>query len=106
MSRSSRWILTEKTRQLYQGVYSRLSAAAKEVKLLVATYFESLRENAQTALNLPIQALHIDLVRGENQLDDLLSHVPDNLVLSLGVVDGRNIWKNDYEASLQKITKA
>src|SRR5690606_19566748 len=68
--------------------------------------FESLRENAETALNLPVQALHIDLVRGENQLDELLNNVPANLTLSLGVVDGRNIWKNDYEASLRKIKQA
>lgn len=98
--------IDEKTRQLYQSVYNRLSAAANGVKLIVATYFESLGENAQTALSLPVEVLHVDLVRGENQLDDLLPQVPQNLVLSLGVVDGRNIWKNDYETSLQKINKA
>jgi len=98
--------IDDKTRALYQTVYSRLAAAAKGTQILVATYFESLRENAETALNLPVQALHIDLVRGENQLDELLNNVPANLTLSLGVVDGRNIWKNDYEASLRKIKQA
>jgi len=98
--------IDDKTRALYQTVYSRLAAAAKGIKFVVATYFESLRENARTALNLPVQALHIDLVRGENQLDELLSNVPAGLTLSLGVVDGRNIWKNDYEASLTKIKQA
>ena len=44
-----------------------------------------------------MHALHLDLVRGENQLDTILSKVPANLTLSLGVVEGRNIWKNDYE---------
>jgi 5-methyltetrahydropteroyltriglutamate--homocysteine S-methyltransferase len=98
--------IDDRTRQLYQSVYSRLAAAAGGVKLLVATYFESLRENVETALKLPVQALHIDLVRGEGQLDKLLPSVPANLKLSLGVVDGRNIWKNDYEASLKKIAQA
>ena len=98
--------IDDKTRALYQTVYNRLSAAANGIKLVVATYFESLRENAQTALNLPVQALHVDLVRGENQLDELLGSVPENLILSVGVVDGRNIWKNDYEASLKKIKQA
>src|SRR5690606_28683290 len=98
--------IDDKTRALYQTVYSRLAAAAKGIKFVVATYFESLRENAQTALNLPVQALHIDLVRGESQLDQLLGSVPAGLTLSLGVVDGRNIWKNDYEASLAKIKQA
>ena len=68
--------IDDKTRQLYQEVYNRLSAAAKGAKLIVATYFESLGENAQTALGLPVQALHVDLVRGETQLDELLSLVP------------------------------
>ncbi|SKB64418.1 methionine synthase (B12-independent) [Parapedobacter luteus] len=98
--------IDDKTRALYQTVYDRLSAAANGIKLLVATYFEALQENAQTALRLPVQALHVDLVRGEKQLDELLPAVPANLILSLGVVDGRNIWKNDYEASLRKIKQA
>lgn len=98
--------IDDKARALYQTVYSRLSAAANGVKLAVATYFESLRENVHTALGLPVQALHVDLVRGENQLDELLPNVPADLILSVGVVDGRNIWKNDYEASLQKIKQA
>lgn len=98
--------IDDKTRALYQTVYNRLAAAAKGTKIVAATYFESLRENAKTALNLPVQALHVDLVRGESQLDELLTDVPANLILSLGVVDGRNIWKNDYETSLRKIKQA
>lgn len=98
--------LDDKAKALYNEVYGQLAAAAKGVKLVVATYFESLRENAETALRLPVHALHVDLVRGENQLSELLPHVPEHLILSLGVVDGRNIWKNDYEKSLEKIKQA
>lgn len=98
--------LDEKAKSLYSRVYGKLAEAAKGINLLVATYFESLRENAELALSLPVQALHVDLVRGENQLDGILPQVPENLILSLGVVDGRNIWKNDYEKSLAKIKQA
>lgn len=98
--------IDDATRALYQTVYAKLAAAANGAGIVVATYFEALRENADTALNLPVQALHIDLVRGENQLDDILPNVPASLTLSLGVVDGRNIWKNDYEKSLGLIGKA
>ncbi|SFC40201.1 5-methyltetrahydropteroyltriglutamate--homocysteine methyltransferase [Parapedobacter composti] len=98
--------IDDRTRQLYQRVYSRLAAAAEGLKLSVTTYFESLRENAETALALPVQALHIDLVRGEKQLAEILPAVPAGLTLSLGVVDGRNIWKNDYETALQQIKLA
>src|SRR5690606_31365730 len=91
---------------LYSKVFEKLVTAAKGIKLIVATYFEALRDNEETAVNLPVHALHLDLVRGENQLDTVLSKVPASLTLSLGVVEGRNIWKNDYEKSLAKIKQA
>lgn len=94
------------TRSLYGKVFEKLAAAAKNIKLIVATYFEALQDNEETAVNLPVHALHLDLVRGENQLDTILPKVPASLTLSLGVVEGRNIWKNDYEKSLEKIKQA
>ena len=94
------------TRSLYGKVFEKLAAAAKNIKLIVATYFEALQDNEETAVNLPVHALHLDLVRGENQLDTILPKVPASLTLSLGVVEGRNIWKNDYEKSLGKIKQA
>lgn len=98
--------IDEKVKALYPTVFARLNAAANGAKLIATTYFEALRDNEDIAANLPVHALHIDLVRGENQLDSLLAKVPASLTLSLGVVEGRNIWKNDYEASLSKINQA
>src|SRR5690606_13075505 len=98
--------LDARTLELYKSVYNRLSTASGDTKLILTTYFEALRENAETALNLPVDAVHIDLVRGEDQLTDLLPLVNDQMILSLGVVDGRNIWKNDYDKSLSKISDA
>lgn len=98
--------IDDATRALYGKVFEKLAAAAKGIKLIVATYFEALRDNEDTALALPVHALHLDLVRGEDQLDSILAKVPANLTLSLGVVEGRNIWKNDYEKSLEKIKQA
>ncbi|MDM1050413.1 MULTISPECIES: 5-methyltetrahydropteroyltriglutamate--homocysteine S-methyltransferase [Sphingobacterium] len=98
--------IDDATRALYGKVFEKLAAAAKGVKLIVATYFEALRDNEDTAVSLPVYALHLDLVRGEKQLDTILSKVPASLTLSLGIVEGRNIWKNDYENSLVKIKQA
>ena len=95
-----------KTKALYTTVFERLNAAAGTTKLIATTYFEALKDNEDLALSLPVHALHIDLVRGENQLDTVLAKVPASLTLSLGVVEGRNIWKNDYEKSLSKIQQA
>lgn len=87
------------------------------LKVLIATYFESLRENADLAFSLPVDAVHIDLCRNSGQantarnlpdqdLEAALSRIQDNQVLSLGVVDGRNIWRNNLAASNSLIEKA
>lgn len=98
--------LEENAKKAYKDAFTQLKNAVKNVKISVATYFEALQDNTDLALELPIDALHIDLVRGPNQLDTILPKAPENLILSLGVVDGRNIWKNDYEKSLELIQKA
>jgi 5-methyltetrahydropteroyltriglutamate--homocysteine methyltransferase len=97
--------LDDATRAAYRTAYAALRKATK-CKLFVTSYFGELSDNADTALNLPIDALHIDLVRGANQLDALAAKAPTHLILSLGVVDGRNIWRNDLEASLAMLEKA
>jgi 5-methyltetrahydropteroyltriglutamate--homocysteine methyltransferase len=98
--------LTLAEREAYQRAYAHLARRCPGLKLLVATYFEGLRDNVETALKLPIHALHLDLVRAPEQLAAVLPLVPSWLSLSLGVVDGRNIWKNDYQASLALIDAA
>lgn len=98
--------LDEKTKEGYSLVYKSLKRHFPHIQFILATYFGELKENESLVLDLPIDVLHIDLVRGEKQLDSILSKIPENLTLSLGVVDGRNIWKNDYQYSLQLIEKA
>ncbi|MFD0749969.1 5-methyltetrahydropteroyltriglutamate--homocysteine S-methyltransferase [Mucilaginibacter calamicampi] len=98
--------LTAKEKEAFEWAYRSITNRVSGVKLLVATYFEALLDNTQLAVNLPVAALHIDLVRAPEQLDEVLKLIPDNLQLSLGVVDGRNVWKNDYERSLSLINKA
>ena len=98
--------LNEKERQAYMKAYRYLAENCHGVKLLLATYFGELGDNLPLAVSLPIDVLHIDLVRGKNQLDAVLMQMPDTMSLSLGVVDGRNIWKNDYTSSLELIDTA
>ncbi|WP_313001442.1 5-methyltetrahydropteroyltriglutamate--homocysteine S-methyltransferase [Chryseobacterium gleum] len=98
--------LTEKAKETYHFVYAEIRKRFPKLKFIVATYFEGLKDNASLAVSLPVNVLHIDLVRNPEQLDDILDVIPESLSLSLGVVDGRNIWKNDYEKSLSLIKKA
>ncbi|UCJ08074.1 5-methyltetrahydropteroyltriglutamate--homocysteine S-methyltransferase [Chitinophaga pendula] len=92
--------------QLYINTYNRIHQAIPGLQLLIATYFDALGDNLATALQLPVQALHIDLVRAPQQLTTVLQQLPAGMQLSLGVVDGRNIWKNDYQLSLALINEA
>jgi 5-methyltetrahydropteroyltriglutamate--homocysteine methyltransferase len=98
--------LSKKEKEAFEVAYRTLAEQVSGVNLLVATYFEGLLDNTALAVNLPVQALHIDLVRAPEQLDEVLALIPDGLQLSLGVIDGRNVWKNDYEKSLNLINKA
>jgi 5-methyltetrahydropteroyltriglutamate--homocysteine methyltransferase len=98
--------LTEKEQQVYRETYKQLRKDFPRLKFLLATYFERLDDNAQLATSLPVDALHIDLVRAPQQLDEVLEQLPAKTILSIGVVDGRNVWKNDFEQSLATIQKA
>ncbi len=98
--------LSEKVKEAYVYFYDAIRKEFPQLKILVATYFEGLKDNLQLAVSLPICALHIDLVRCPEQLDNVLDAIPSTLTLSIGVVDGRNIWKNDFKQSLALIHKS
>ncbi|MDB4926823.1 5-methyltetrahydropteroyltriglutamate--homocysteine S-methyltransferase [Mucilaginibacter sp.] len=98
--------LTEKEQQAYKDTYKQLRAAFPHLKFILATYFERLGSNAALAASLPVNTLHIDMARAPQQLDEIITLLPDNMNLSLGIIDGRNIWKNDFEQSLAIIQKA
>ncbi|QJD98510.1 5-methyltetrahydropteroyltriglutamate--homocysteine S-methyltransferase [Mucilaginibacter robiniae] len=98
--------LSKKEKEAFAYAYQAISNRISGIKILVATYFDALLDNTHLAVNLPIAALHIDLVRAPGQLDEVLALIPERLSLSLGVVDGRNVWKNNYQQSLELVNQA
>jgi len=70
------------------------------VKLLLTTYFGELRENLQLACELPVAGIHLDAISAQNEVARLADWLPAHKVLSLGVINGRNIWKTDLNATL------
>ncbi len=98
--------LSQKEKDAYTYAYKEIKKECPEIKTLLTTYFENLKENTSLAVSLPVSALHIDLVRAPKQLDKVLTEMPETLSLSLGVIDGRNIWKTDYIRALAHIKKA
>ena len=100
--------LTDKERNTFTKVYNEINKKFPNIKIILANYFDCFGENLATALALPVDTFHLDLVRCPSQLDDILDSgkLSPNVNLSLGVVDGRNIWKNDFKNSLNLIQKA
>ena len=90
--------LTERQRAAFTRAYARLARLGP--KIMLATYFGALDDNLNLALSLPVNGLHVDLVRAPDQLEPLLAKAPKELLLSLGVIDGRNVWRTDLEALL------
>lgn len=98
--------IDQRTRELYKLSYDLIRSSCPKLKVLLATYFDGLKDNTYLAVNLPVDALHIDLVRCPEQLESVLNELPSDKLLSLGVVDGRNIWCNNLEESLTLIKQA
>ncbi len=98
--------LTPEQRVAFDLAYQQIRQASPKLNLLLATYFGDLRDNLVTACKLPVNALHFDAVRAPHELERLLSVLPEDKQLSLGVVDGRNIWRNDFECSLNLLRQA
>ncbi|MFZ5495138.1 MAG: 5-methyltetrahydropteroyltriglutamate--homocysteine S-methyltransferase [Verrucomicrobiota bacterium] len=98
--------LTPEERAALTAAYATLAAASPRLNLLVASYFGGLRDNLHTFLQLPVQALHTDLVREPNELDTLLRVFDGRKQLSLGLVDGRNIWRSDFATLKPMLDKA
>ncbi|WP_411727868.1 5-methyltetrahydropteroyltriglutamate--homocysteine S-methyltransferase [Methyloglobulus sp.] len=88
-------------RNAFELVYNRLQSSP--VKMLLTTYFGELGELTSFVCKLPVAGLHIDLVRAPEQLTAVLDNFANHKVLSLGLIDGRNIWRTDLKAALTTI---
>ncbi|HTN35163.1 MAG TPA: 5-methyltetrahydropteroyltriglutamate--homocysteine S-methyltransferase [Marinobacter sp.] len=90
--------LDSEWRHAFNLAYHQLKTST--VKLLVTTYFGELRENLQLACELPVAGLHIDAVSGANEVARVADWLSPHKVLSLGIINGRNIWKTDLNKAL------
>src|SRR5580698_1045834 len=90
--------LSAEWQQAYVTAYDAL--ANSKVKLLLATYFGQLLGNLPLAVKLPVQGLHLDAINARAEVDAAIAQLPKDSVLSLGVINGRNIWKTDLSSVL------
>ena len=87
----------------YRTAFDRVRDAAGSAEVTLATYFGALGPNVGTATSLPVDVLHVDLVRAPDQLRSVIDTAPASLRLSLGVVDGRNVWRTDLATLGQRL---
>ena len=93
--------------ELFPKAYGALAEAAGGTGLMLASYFGSLGSRLPLVRDLPLAALHLDLVRAPEDLRSLMAlGVPEHLSLSLGVVDGRNVWRSDLGQALKPLAAA
>ena len=62
-------------------------------RIIIGTYFGSVAEHINLLKNLPVNGVHIDCVRAPEQLAEFANAWPENKVLSVGLIDGRNVWR-------------
>ncbi|GLK76260.1 5-methyltetrahydropteroyltriglutamate--homocysteine methyltransferase [Methylopila jiangsuensis] len=90
-------------RKALADAYARFAREVPSLKIMLATYFGGLGDNLGTALALPVAGLHLDLVRAPTQLDLAVARAPKDLTLSLGVIDGRNVWRADLAPIVERL---
>ncbi len=100
--------LPEKAKEALLLTYKTIARRFPYLKIMVSSYFGALEDNFNTAIALPIEALHLDLCKGQEDLDRLIENKPflKCKKISLGIVNGRNVWINNFRQSIELLTKA
>ncbi|WP_439503080.1 5-methyltetrahydropteroyltriglutamate--homocysteine S-methyltransferase [Methylophaga sp.] len=95
-------LVTELSTEWQQALQKAYFSLAKcSVKLLLTTYFGQLQQNLQLACELPTGGLHIDAINAADELVRVVDWLPSHKVLSVGIINGRNIWKTDLNRALE-----
>lgn len=98
--------LTDAERLQFAHIYRKFAEAAPELKIMLSAYYGSYGDNLDMILSLPIAGLHIDTTRNNAETSLILTKAPRSLKLSIGIIDGRNIWRNDLAKSAELLKQA
>lgn len=92
--------LPQAWREAFKTAYGALQSATK---LLLTTYFDSIGQNIDVIRTLPVQGLHVDVVHGRDDIQQLNQLIPTDWLLSLGVINGRNVWRADLSRWFERL---
>ncbi|MDY0132350.1 MAG: 5-methyltetrahydropteroyltriglutamate--homocysteine S-methyltransferase [Desulforegulaceae bacterium] len=85
----------------FKCFYKKLKKASGNSKIMIASYFDELRENLDLIFDCGIDGIHFDFVNQNKDLEKLSSDLPENMFLSLGIINGKNVWINNLENSIE-----
>ena len=91
------------TKHCYQNAFNAIDRASGYAQIMLATYFGGVAHNIDIIRTLPVDCLHIDCMRASGDIDAVVSALPERMLVSLGVVDGRNIWRTDLDAAIATV---
>ncbi len=92
--------LPQEWREAFKAAYAALNG---QVNLLLTTYFDSIGQNLDIIRTLPVQGLHVDLVQGQDDIRQVNQPLPADWVLSVGVINGRNVWRADLSRWFERL---
>ena len=98
--------LDSQTHDIYRNALKIVAGQTKRPKILLTTYFDSLDENFPAVMESHLEAFHLDLTHQKNDLAAALQLINHNQMLSLGIINGRNIWKTDFQKAAAIIQQA
>ena len=93
--------LTAEEKALFLNLYNKLLADKKGLEVLIQTYFGDVRDVYNDLVNLPVDGIGLDFVEGKKTLELVKGGFPADKTLYAGIVNGKNIWRNNYEKSLE-----
>lgn len=92
-------------KKIYQDAFAEISSQTKRPKILLTSYFDSLLDNLSLILDTAFEAIHLDLSVSTEDLDNTLRRIQKKQILSLGIINGRNIWKANLQRALGIVEK-
>ena len=99
--------LSDRERAIYRETFERIAREVPELSIQLTAYFGELPvDNREMVFGLPVAGIHLDAVRGAEQIESAIAAFPEDKTLSLGLIDGRNIWRADLEAAFKLARQA
>ena len=97
--------LDERELALFKALYEPLLLQKGKLKVLAQTYFGDVRDAYDVLLKLPFDGIGLDFVEGRKTHELVERGFDDGKVLFAGVVNGKNIWRNNYQKTLDLLKK-